>query len=255
MAQWTYQTSAKVIRTGSCPVCPSSDGYKEYEDGHSHCYVCSHHIHAPTTLETLKSFLHIGKNKVGPTVNLPKDFDKDWFREDAQAWIDKYDLRPQERRRNRLGWSESLESLVFPVFEFKTSTLLMYQARYFGTDEQAPKWRTKGPKQEIIHLPDRWHSDTIVLVEDILSAIKVSRVTNCMPMFGSDLGEERLTKIVKQFKRARVWMDPDKKKESLILSLKLSEAGLPTTVILSSKDPKDYQSADIRSIVDPLGRE
>lgn len=38
-------TSKIVEQHTKCPVCPSSDGYCVYEDGHGHCYACNYHKH------------------------------------------------------------------------------------------------------------------------------------------------------------------------------------------------------------------
>jgi hypothetical protein len=236
------------VSKGKCPKCPSSDAYETYEDGHSHCYSCSYHEHGTLSLAALKNSLTVGKEKGPSGVSLPEDFDY-YLPPYAGDWLLKYRITQTEKQKNSIGYSATYESMVFPVFGEDRTKLEMYQRRYFGDDPDIPKWVTKGTKGDVLHLSNHHEHDIIVLVEDIVSAIKVSRVTNCAPIFGSNLSEAMARRIVKLFGKARVWLDPDKKLHSLKTSLLLTELGCPSTVIFTSKDPKEYGTADIRQLV------
>lgn len=255
-AQWTYQSSSKEISKGSCPMCTSSDAYSTYADGHRHCYSCNFHVPPTPSIDTVKASFAEGK-ALGSLVQLPSDFDhyipgnfQDYG--SPLGWLNKYGLTVTEKARHHLGYSVKRESIIFPVFGNSSADLLMYQSRYFGADTKVPKWKTVGYKSDVIHLPDPWEHDTIVLVEDLISAIKVSRVTNSMPIFGSGVSLPLLLRISKLFRRAKIWLDPDAKMKSLKIALELAELGMRTTNIFTEKDPKDYRTADIREAVQPL---
>jgi hypothetical protein len=212
-------------------------------------------------LETVKESLGKEKENDPSGVRLPTDFEyhipgTSTDETTPQGWLSKYHLTLTERNRFRIGYSEKRESLIFPVFGATTADLLMYQARYFGSDPKMPKWLSIGHKANILDIPDPWENQNmVVLVEDRISSIKVSRVTNAVTLFGSSLGLPLLLRLAKQYKKAKVWLDPDAKNKSLKLALQLGELGMATTCIFTEKDPKYYATADIRSIVDPLGRE
>jgi hypothetical protein len=238
---------------GPCPKCHSSDGFITFANESRHCFVCDYHEHPETTIEMLKSSVIPIKNKQWNEVELPNDFDY-YLPQQALKWVQSYGLTATEIRRNKLGWSDTKESIIFPVFD-ETGCLKMYQERYFGVDPNRPKYRTTGNKADIIHLPDPVKHDTIVVVEDMVSAIKVSRVTNCMPLLGNTLSIPVAMKLRLRFKRARVWLDANMMQKSVRTSLTLSELGLPTTTIFTDKDPKEYAVSDIRGFVDVFGKE
>lgn len=255
--KWSYQTGSKIVDRGKCPECPSSDAYISYEDGHAHCYSCAHHVHPQSTIEMVKSSLTQGKNiSVLNRVELPSDFSLHHIPDHARDWLLKYQINDKEMRRQSIGYSEKKESLIFPVmghaFRDGGSDCYMYQSRYFGDDEKTPKWKTVGKHNNMIHLPDKWPHDILVVVEDIVSAIKVSRITNACPMFGTYFSLNMMNQLVKEYKKVRIWLDPDAQVKAIGLSLQLAEYGISTTTILTPHDPKDYVTADIRRIVDPL---
>lgn len=232
-----------------CPKCPSSDAFHVWDDGHGHCFSCGFHQYPNMTIESLKSSLKSNekKSKFHYEISLPADFDYH-IPSEAMAWLYKYNLTRLEIHRNKIGWTETFQSLVFPVFGV-SQELLLFQARYFGPNDKVPKWKTFGSVKDLIHLPEKHNDDVLVLVEDIISAIKVSRVKNCMPLFGSHLPLETVRRVSKLFRTGRIWLDSDKRPEALKMALACSEYGMPTTVIFTDKDPKEYPTADIRELV------
>lgn len=243
---WTYQTSSKQVEKGPCPnrpACGSSDAYVSYADGHSHCYSCGYHM----TSNPLDVYKTGAVGNISQPVQLPQDFARSYIREDAKKWLGQYSLTPIEIDRAGIGWSDRRQSLIFPV---KVGSLLaLYQSRYFGDDPTEPKWRTIGSKT-LLHNIDPFAQDSrLVLVEDIISALKVGRVTNAAPLFGTLIHPTVVAEIVKQFKLVILWLDPDAKMKALKTALTLGEAGVPTKVIFSDYDPKNYITSDIRMLV------
>lgn len=235
----------------NCPVCPSSDAYHIYAD-HGHCYSCGHHEWFDKSMVPLKS---LGKDQK-QEVWLPKDYDNNWIPEVGAKWLWDQRLTALDITKAKIGWSTQLESLIFPIFGkpypslgHGTEQLLLWQARYCGHDEKIPKWRTFGPKSKVIHLHRVWTHGTIVVVEDIVSAIACSKITNSMPLFGSSLDQERAFRISRDYKTVKIWLDPDKKVQSVQMALQLQELGLKADVIMSDHDPKWYKTADVRQFI------
>lgn len=236
-----YETASKVTSQGPCHECKSSDAFTNYADGHAHCYSCGYHRGPDGT-----SILRALKHQQGE-INLPSDCDP-YIPSEPQAWLNKYTLTAPEMRQNRIVWSEKKQSLIFPLH--LGGKLELYQARYFGDDPNHPKWKTVGNKT-LLYVPDRHPKDKrLVLVEDLISAIKVSRITNAAPLFGTSLSELLIALIREQYKEVITWFDPDAQLKAVKASLALAECGLKTRTIFSDKDPKDYWTGYIKQVLE-----
>jgi hypothetical protein len=79
----------------------------------------------------------------------------------------------------------------------------------------------------------------VVIVEDLVSAIKVSRQFGAMPLFGSGMSTLQITKLTQRedLKYFPVWLDEDKYSWAMHLSRQISYQK-PTCVIKTLVDPK-----------------
>jgi len=173
-------------------------------------------------------------------------------------WISQYGITNKEIAVNRIGWSDNGFTLggrgnqppiqyspcmVFPIFDIQ-GTLLMWQARYFGTEKSYPKYITKGKPNEIIHLLGK-DTPTLVIVEDLLSAIKVSRVSRCCPLWGSSPSMVFLNRFRTITNHLVIWLDPDKTIEAEKLRKRVSIIFDKVSIIHSDSDPKVYDENKI----------
>lgn len=90
------------------------------------------------------------------------------------------------------------------------------------------------------------NTEDLVIVEDPISAIVVSRVTNCVALYGSYL-RPAWYKFLTHCPSNRVvfWLDFDKQKESLQLALTFKHL-FNTDYVVSSLDPKYYKEEDVK---------
>ena len=116
--------------------------------------------------------------------------------------------------------------------------------RYCG-NKGFPKWITKGKIEEIIYTVGN-KSSTLVLVEDIVSAIKVSQVEQCSPIFGSVITTKRLVRLQPFYDTLYIWLDFDKRKESIKFAEKARLLGFNVYNVVTEKDPKEYSYKEIR---------
>ncbi len=145
-------------------------------------------------------------------------------------------------------YSEYRDQLIFPYFD-SNNNLLAYQARNFSK-EAKQKWWSQGNLSQILHiLPLREKYDRIILVEDVVSAIKVSRWRSVMPLFGCITGLERLRRLSLLTPRVTHWLDPDKRREALKWSNKAYLFGIGGDVIFSTHDPKEHSDEEIRDFL------
>jgi hypothetical protein len=92
--------------------------------------------------------------------------------------------------------------------------------------------------------------NTLVIVEDPISAIKVSRVLDCVPMFGAYWQPHWYEALVRMssYSSVIVWLDHDKAKEGLRLALSLKNL-FYTGWIDTPRDPKCYSAIEISNFV------
>ena len=141
-------------------------------------------------------------------------------------------------------YSPKWERLIFPYFD--STGLLAWQGRYVGKETGKAKWFSQGKIHEIIH-PLCVTEQKAVLVEDIVSAIKVSKVMGAIPIFGSSISNRQILRLKTLLEHAFIWLDPDMRGKSVKLAHTATLLGLPTTPIFSDKDPKEHTQEEILS--------
>lgn len=239
-----------MITKSRCPACAKKgkdthgDNLVTYPDGHSYCFSCGYG--RPGSIENR---LQKSTKKVWITVALPEDFD---FKipEKAEKWVHQF-LTPKQLRDNTVGWSEEEQKLIFPFLD-PYNTVLGWQGRYFGDDPTKPKWFSQGNLQDIYHiLPIKsFNTKDICLVEDIISAIKVSDVCNVMPLFGAVIAPRHLTRLhLLGYNKIHIWLDPDKHSEMVGFAQQARTYGFSVHTILSNKDPKYYSFEEIKKTI------
>ena len=83
-------------------------------------------------------------------------------------------------------------------------------------------------------------------MEDCISAIKVARQCDAMPILGSHVSLGKLVELGKQYKQFYFWLDADKFKESMKQAQALSLLGPNVRVIYTELDPKEYDDVAIQ---------
>lgn len=234
---------SECLRHEPCPACVqrgadrAGDNLAVYPD-HKWCFSCGY-------WEGQKREFHsVEKQQPKQNANdLPFDFSPN-IRRDALAWIKQYGITDEELKRNNVGWSQSKEQLIFPVI--LEGQLLMWQGRYFGANPEYPKYNTRGAR-DVYHILGT--GEPITIVEDFVSCVKVSRQTSAMPLWGSEVSTRQARHLARYFDRMAIWLDPDKKKESLKFSNRCLLFFKEVRIISSDKDPKYYTDGEIREFI------
>lgn len=183
-------------------------------------------------------------------ISLPYDFDSKIPLE-GKRWLYKYGITGDEISKYGFGYSGANDRLILPIFV--DDELVYYQARNLGTITKSnPKYlniRQSGAKNVFFKNYTHPEHNSIVIVEDILSAIKVGRVTNSVSLLGSYIPES-FHQDVSDFKEYLIWLDRDKIKASIKYCLKLqSRLGKKIRIIMQDKDPKEYSVDNIKEIL------
>ena len=231
-----------------CPSCAklgndtAFDNLAVYSDGHTWCYACGYH----TIGDIVKSFVARNTTQlpIEHEVYLPADCDVNYPLRSAE-WMKQYELDRNDMMANQIMWSESKQRLIFPIFS--EDKLLAYWGRYFGLGTE-PKWKGLGAMSKLFHFIGNPSYDKIVLCEDIVSAIKLSKFCTALPLFGTHISVDRwkkLSTIVHAKSQVIIWLDPDMYQTSIRHANVGRQYGLNTDIILSDLDPKEHTLMDI----------
>jgi hypothetical protein len=233
---------SKFVRHESCPSCGSKDNLGRYDDGHAWCFGCGYkeppkhraipsneesHVTIPTDLMKQLPFLY-------------------------NRWLDSYNLTPEEK--SFFKWSPSLKRMV--TFVMQPGQGLFWEGRSLTT---IPKSLNYGKKPFALFYQGRiqpqLEGDKVVIVEDVVSAIKVGRYLPTLCLFGNNLQENHMKRIALQFKEVVVWLDDDKYKKGIDIARETSLYCKRSVTICTKQDPKYYNNIlDIlvsRGIIDP----
>lgn len=230
-----------------CPKCAengrdrSGDNLGVYSDGHAYCYSCGYATNATSSNKLRQQ----AKQKLKEIPALPEDITNKLGRE-AYEWLLQY-FEPKDFPR--CLWSEQEQKLYFMLDNGA------YQYRYFGENKDHPKWVGYGINDNLLHITNPNNSlvdGLLVLVEDIISGLKVGHIHPTLTLFGSNISLKRLATLkLLGYNEVIIWLDWDKKEYAIKAAQLAQSIGLQTRVIHTKLDPKDYSTEEIRELLIP----
>lgn len=245
-----------------CPKCGSKDNLARYSDGHAFCFGCGHMengiakgsvkpaegtirhtLGLPVQVETRPGLATQIPDTPKGRVWLPRDAKKE-LPSHCLNWLGSYGITREEIIANDMQYSEYWNQLIFPLYE--DEILIGYQGRNF--DKHYPKYYNSGDFKDVLHVLGLTPGEDrgILLVEDMVSAIKCSRHIPTMPLFGSRIASDTLMRLKRLTNTLLFWLDPDKTKDQLVFADIARSFGIKVKVITTNKDPKDFLDADIK---------
>jgi len=247
---------SRVLRNERCPRCAKlgkdtrGDNLAVYED-HSYCFSCGYVVRdlvspastslsptpPPTTVITTSSSA-LSLENASTTLSAP-----------ALLWLHRYDITRDEIRDNHIVYDHNRDILLYPIYD--GDLLVSIHGRYFGTSEHHPRYlRTDFKKSHYKVFENTTKGLIYVLVEDYISAIKVGRSYNCIPLFGSFYPKQLVLSLVGRANVLRFWLDRDKATEAITYAAKARQFIPNTGTIISEKDPKEYDTQEIKDYVE-----
>ena len=221
------------IRHLPCKSCGSRDNLGEYTD-HFCCFGCGFY-EEKTDLMSLRerlagtNYKPVYMESLAFTKHIPKK---------AMKWLLQNRINLKEIEEYNILWCQDNETLIL------VHTDEYWQGRHFGN--YGIKYLSKGRKPLTIY----GDSDIIILVEDVLSAIKIARLSPeycAMPLLGSSLSTEHEETLRNKFNTIHVWLDRDKAKQGIKISRNLKQKGITSRTIITDLDPKEYKEGEIQS--------
>ena len=222
-----------------------------------HCHNCAPKMSGftadtnPSTSKTLgrvmcaKEMVDAEKAKVDDAIHLPLDYSTD-IPIDGMLWLYKYGLTDKEIEDYRIGYSRDADRVILPWFD-KDGNLVQYQGRAVRYTKCNPKYISVGSSTfgEIVN-KDCLRKVTVV--EDLLSAIKVSRFTSVICLFGSYMSPDIFRYLGENYDKVSIWLDHDKMVEAFKYAKRLRYTqDVDTNVIATKLDPKECEDRVIKA--------
>lgn len=213
-----------------CPKCGSKDNLGEYDD-HFYCFGCSY---SKKKQDIASIRARLAKKEETPanftemqvTYDIPKE---------PLRWLLSYGLCVSDIEEAKIAWNAEKQLLVLANLPD------YWQGRSFDPEARV-KYLSSGKKPIIYYGFD----ETCVLVEDIVSAIRVSKAGVCsIPLLGSSIPTEWVRELAGRFKKLIVWLDRDKASNSLRIAREFKQRGLESTSCITELDPKEYSKEEI----------
>jgi hypothetical protein len=244
-----------VIRHEQCPQCAkdghdnSRDNLAIYNDGSTYCFRCGYFTskNVSQNFESLHGRIAGNQQKLGGICKVPGDVTTD-LPEKVWRYLHKYSLTDLDISKNTILWSPSYNRIIFPYFV--KGVLQAWQGRDIENTSKA-KWWTTGNVKDLFYLLGNPYTETIVIVEDIISAIRVGNSPNVcsMPLFGSIISTRQLLILKDRYKTIKIWLDKDKELYSKQVSKKAREFGIDASSIVTDQDPKEYSDTEIEKFL------
>lgn len=184
-------------------------------------------------------------------IELPHDFTHK-IPSRGLAWLFSFGITEEEIGKFNFGYSPYLNRLIMPVYH--GAELVYWQGRNIGVinKKTAPKYvNVYSKKGDNYFRVDTQKSDSIVLVEDIISAIKVGRVATAQALLYASLPQKTILNLYNKegFTKVYLWLDPDKWKEMSNTFRRYQSLGFNIRFVLTDKDPKYYEEPEIKEIL------
>lgn len=241
-----------MVTMTQCPKCAKRgkdnhhDNLAVYPNGAVYCFSCGYYQN-----KSIRYKPTLPVNTLYKEIALPWDITYD-LPEKVLQYLKSFFLTRQEIKDNYIFWSDSMQRICFPVFN-KDKHLLAWQGRYLGEDKTKPKWFSQGNLKEILHIIKPKQNSTLVLTEDIVSAIRVGSQENfcASPLFGSHINIKKLYQydFTIRPKQIFLWLDKDKELASYNFTRNARQSGLFCVTIVTDRDPKTYTHMEIKRML------
>ena len=187
-------------------------------------------------------------NFVASEPELPADF-TNAIPAKGVVWLTKGGLHYEDYSAFNFGYSARLGRVIMPVY--RGDSLVAVQARAIINGVRPKYLGQVGPGRRPTFRDERQNSSTLVLTEDILSAVRVGKVTPAWSLLGTNLMPSVVADIANsKYKEVKIWMDADQAGVDARRKMltQLQDVGVPTSLILTSKDPKHHELSVIKSL-------
>lgn len=163
-------------------------------------------------------------------------------------WIRQYGITDKEISAYQIAYSETQRRVILPIWW--QGEKVGYQLRRIYDDDKGPKYITRttgGPGfMSFGCIP----TDKIVIVEDIISAIKVGRHEQALALMSTSI-TQRMKLVLSKYGMFYIWLDMDNEQviSNAIKLLKTLGIFGTTKLLYTPNDPKEYDDTTIKGFL------
>lgn len=133
---------------------------------------------------------------------------------------DRYGLTGGELNANQFGWWPDARRVILPMLDDRGSRIGILARSYNGDKPKTLRfWEEEAPKLAFPAITEdvgRWYGGgPVVVVEDMLSAIKVQRHSPCVALCGTWLGHPEAVYLSRRYNRLFIMLDPGAEQAAL----------------------------------------
>lgn len=214
-----------------CPNCGSKSGVHS-DPEKDWCFACE------TKSGSNKSLIDVPRKQLGlPSIeefSLPVEI--------AQ-WIEKYHLSRKELKKQGAFWSTDKQRLCFPYYIYGEM-----RGCWMRSLDKQPKWLFAGNKDFAWVIVGQG-GENVCIVEDVVSAIRVSKVMDCICLGGTSINDY-VKEALTNYSNVYIFLDGDdagvKGADKIRNEIKLTHK---VKVIRSRQDPKEFDEEWLREIL------
>jgi hypothetical protein len=177
----------------------------------------------------------------------------------AQAWLDRFGITELERLHHGIQWSEEKKYLVLPITN-EHGYVVGTNSRYFGDNPKHPKYinsfsnasifKVVVPREDAVGMGVR---RALVLVEDLLSAIKVGRSYRTLCLTGTNLPDDLFLRCLGYCSTHSlsvvVWLDSNMHQKAVGYAKRFSQYLPARAVVDTDRDPKEHTDIEILDVL------
>lgn len=223
-----------------CDYCGSSDALTQYDNG-SYCFSCHR-----SDKNSLPGDYDVELRTPHNLHVFPEDFTNE-LPDKVKAWLYVHHFSPNDIIWHDIGWSDCYQRMILHQHR------QWWEGRSFNKDSKV-KYLSASKKHPWTYL--HHYQTGIVIVEDIISAMRISKYSNVIALRGTSLNEEHRRIVVANATNFKIWLDSDKAGTDAARKMrKHLELFGDVQVISSEKDPKCYSNGEILKIIEETNHE
>lgn len=164
---------------------------------------------------------------------------------EALAWIGHGGLTLTEAKNYHMRYSREAGRLFIPLLN--EGEIVGWLARKI--EAEGEKYLLSKKDDFIFNIDNG--SDTCIIVEDCLSAIRIGRSFDVVALMGTALSSYVLNKLINRYKSYIIWLDNDNptvKMKQVKARNTLSSFG-DVSMLKTAKDPKEYTDLELNNLI------
>lgn len=204
---------------------------------------------SPREVARFMQTLNVRPIKTMIDMRLPLDYTKN-IPAAGIAYLYTRGLLDRDIKRWKIGYSSKYNRIIFPVYE--GHKLIFFQGRTtLVVTRDNPKWMNvyQSARKDTYFIANQMFSHEVVIVEDIISAVRVSYTADAYAMLSTHISEELILELSEKYDVIFLWLDPDKKVKTFNLVRRYRAFGINVHLITTGKDPKYYTNKEIRRFI------